>query len=231
MLAFGVPNHNVSKSLLLVMDILVAGGYEIIYYNAASFQSPGDVAYRFVPYPVIPGGYDAGRIGADITYFQFGELLMDTAAGIMDFLLEEVQRERPDIIFHSHLAVWGKLITRYFNLPAVNFNTVIVLDRRVMLPYFRKIREGKVSGVENVIDAVGLLRKGRALYTRLGFSDVPDLWDVYVNRSDLNVCLFPNSCSRKDHYWRKTMSLQVVRSTTDRMEKKRRWCIWPWGRY
>ena len=189
---FGVPNHNVSKSLLLVMDIFVADGYDIIYYNAASFQPREDVAYRFVPYPVIPGGYDAGRIGADITYFQFGELLMDTAAGIMDFLLEEVQRERPDFIFHSHLAVWGKLIARYFDLPAVNFNTVIVLDRRVMLPYFRKIREAKESGVDNVIDAVGLLRKGRALYTRLGFSNVPDLWDVYVNRSDLNICLFPD---------------------------------------
>jgi len=173
------------------MDILVSEGYDIIYYNTASFAPPEEKGYRFIAYPSVADGYDAGNIKAGITYFQFAGLLIDTTAGLMDFLLAEGAREKPDVIFHSHLAVWGKLIARHFGLPAVNLNTVIVMDRQVMLPYFRKLRQGAKPEVTNMIDAVGILRK-RSLFTSLGFADLSDLWDVYVNKGELNICLFPD---------------------------------------
>ena len=188
---FSVPSYSVHKLLTSAVDAIAGDGYDLVYYNTERYRPTGDHLFRFIAYPASSNVYDTNEIGEDTTYFQFGELLFNSAAGLMDFLLAEVEREQPDIIFHSHLSVWGKLIARYFGLPSVTFNSTIVLDQRIMLPFFRKIHGEQATGVNNVKDAIGLLRKGRELYVKLGFKGVPDIWDAYVNKGDLNVCLLP----------------------------------------
>jgi MGT family glycosyltransferase len=145
-------------------------------------------AYRFVAYPARFDGYYAGRIDGDTSYFEFGGILLGAADALLDFLLEEARRERPDLILHSHLAVWGKLLARRLGLPAVTLYSTFVLDERVMLPYFRRMNSGKPHATDKVHEAVGFHRKYEALYARLGIAGKPDLWDVYVNKGLLNIC-------------------------------------------
>lgn len=186
-LFFGLPSVSVHNTLTPVIRALAASGHDLVYYNSAEFRSSEGMPYRFIPYPARFDGYYAGRIDKDTSYFQFGGILLGAADGLLDFLLEEARRERPDHILHSHLAVWGKLLARRLGLPAITLYSTFVLDQRIMLPFFRRINAGKPNGTGKVHEAVGFQRKYQSLYARLGIEGKPDLWDVYINKGQLNI--------------------------------------------
>jgi len=186
-LFFGFPSVSVSKTLIPVIDKIASDNYEIIYFNSDGFRPSGEYGFRFNPYPDYFDAYVSDRMNEDISYFQFGNILIDIAAKLMDFLLEETAREKPEFIIYSHLAVWGKLIARHYKLPAVALYTTFILDKRIMLPYFRKLNAGCDTSFGHVHDAVAFYRKSQSLYNRLQLEDTPDPWDVYINKGDLNL--------------------------------------------
>jgi len=186
-LFFGLPSVSVHNTLTPVVGALADSVHDLVCYNSAEFSFPEAVPYRVIPYPAPFNGYYAGRIGKDTSYFQFGGILLGAADRLLDFLLEEARRERPDFIIHSHLAVWGKLLARRLGLPAITLYSTFVLDQRIMLPFFRRINAGKPHETGKVQEAIGFQRKYHALYARLGIEGKPDLWDVYINKGQLNI--------------------------------------------
>jgi MGT family glycosyltransferase len=184
---FGFPSVSVSKTLIPVIDKIASGNYEIIYYNTAGFRPSGEYGFRFNPYPDYFDAYVSDKMNEDISYFQFGDILIDITTRLMDFLLEVTLREKPEFIIYSHLAVWGKLIARHYKLPAITLYTTFILDKRIMLPYFRKLNAGRDSNFGHVHDAIVFHRKCQSLYSRLQLTDTPDPWDVYINKGDLNL--------------------------------------------
>jgi|GEM_PF-1668504 len=186
-LFFCVPSVSVDRTLTPVIDAFCGRDLEIVYYNTVDFRSPGDHPFRFIAYPNDFDGYYSDRIDENTSYFEFSEILIETASQLMDFLLSEVEREKPDFILHSHLAVWGKLISRHFRLPGITLYTTFVLDQRIMLPFFRKMIPAKNAGLQNVHAAVDFYRKSHALYSRLQLPGKPDPWDAYINSGDLNL--------------------------------------------
>ena len=186
-LFFCVPSVSVDKTLTPVIDEIGLTDYEIVYYNTANFEPAGPHPFRFIAYPDGFRGYYSDRVDETTSYFQFGEILIDTAADLMDFLIGETQREKPDFIIHSHLAVWGKLLAKKYRLPAITLYTTFVLDKRIMLPFLRKTNSGADAGLANVHAGIGFYRKCASLYHRLQLEDKPDAWDAYVNAGDLNL--------------------------------------------
>ncbi|MBN9384571.1 MAG: hypothetical protein J0H74_27705 [Chitinophagaceae bacterium] len=198
-LFFSLPSVSVSRTLTSVIDGIAAAGYDIIYYNTADFRPVGDHAFSFRSYPENFEAHYSEKINEGISYFEFGEILIDAAAGVMDFLVGEIARERPCFVLHSHLAVWGKLIAMRYGLPAVTLFTTFILDKRIMLPFFRQLNAGKSGGLGHVSEAVNVYRKWRNLYVRLQLKGEPDLWDVYINKGQLNLSfILPSFQPRRD---------------------------------
>lgn len=169
------------------MDELAAAGYEIIYYNTKQFEPAGEHAFHFRAYPDDFTGYYSDSINNNISYFQYGELLIDAAASVMDFFCRLLTIEKPSCIIHSHMAVWGKLLAEKLGLPHITLFNTFVLDKNIMIPFFRQLNTGKEVPLNNIADAMGLYRKIKALYHRLQLQHPPDLWEVYTNKGDLNI--------------------------------------------
>src|ERR1700748_1086737 len=102
-LFLSLPSVSVNQTLLPVITGIATGDYRIIYYNTEEFRPSAPVNYTFKAYPPYADGYDTDRFGTGMSFFRFAEALCDTADSLADFLLEEVERERPDFILHSHL--------------------------------------------------------------------------------------------------------------------------------
>jgi MGT family glycosyltransferase len=185
-LFFSLPSISVANTLMPVIEEASSRGHEIVCYNTEAFRPKEPGPFRFTPYPE-GKGFGFEKLDVDISYFQFGEFLTDTAAAIMDFLIEEVEREKPDFILHSHLAPWGKLAARYFQIPAVSLFSTFVLDERIMVPFIRKLNTGSGISVTNISQGKRFFEKLQSLHDRLGFKDRPDIWDIYVNREKLNI--------------------------------------------
>jgi MGT family glycosyltransferase len=125
--------------------------------------------------------------------FGFGEILCDTAASLLEFLVAEVEKEKPDFIMHSHLALWGKLLAAHYGLPSIALFSTFVLEKTIMLPYYKRTgtaRNGYLPGeshLSGVKEAIGFNRKLLGLHSRLGLDTKPDIWNVLVNKGNLNI--------------------------------------------
>lgn len=185
-LFFSLPSISVVNTLMPVVEEASLRGHEMVCYNTEAFRPKGPGPFRFMAYPE-GKGFGFEKMDVDISYFQFGEFLTDTTAAILDFLIEEVEREKPDFILHSHLAVWGKLVARYVQVPAVSLFSTFVLDERIMVPFIRKLNTGSGISPANISQGRRFFEKLQSLHDRLGLRDRPDIWDIYVNREKLNI--------------------------------------------
>ncbi|UII27573.1 hypothetical protein LVD15_03870 [Fulvivirga maritima] len=183
-LFFSVPSISVRNTLTPVLDLLGSDECNVIYYNTWDLKPAGNFNFHFKPYPESFNGHYSDKIGSDTSYFDFGEILIDASFSIINFLMKEVDIEKPDVIIHSHLAVWAKLISLHFQIPNITLYTTFVLDKRIMLPFFRASHESKPKGLEG---AINFIRKSNLLYKKLQLELKPDVWDVYVNSGKLNI--------------------------------------------
>ena len=186
-LFFCLPSVSVSRTLTPVLQEAAKSGIDIIYYNTNDFKPAGEYDFRFKPYPANFKGYYSDKIDGGTSYFDFGNILIDSAETLLDFLAQEIEIEKPDVIIHSHLAVWGKLIARFAQKPAVTLYTTFVLDKRIMFSFQREHIPVNGSKTAHVSDALRFHRKYTGLYKKLSLAGQPDLWDVYINKGTLNL--------------------------------------------
>ena len=186
-LFFSVPSISVDKTLTPVIEALCDSGCEIVCYNTRAFAPPAARQARFKPYPPYEVGFDTSRMTRRTSYFDYAEMLLDTAIALRDFLQREVEVEAPDFILHSHLALWGKVVAARQRLPAVALYSTFVMDSRIMIPMFRALNQegSKIDG--DLRQFVRCQRKYRTLYDAVDASQRPDVWDAYVNKEGLNV--------------------------------------------
>ncbi len=185
-LFFSLPSVSVHHTLTPFLDE-ISSAYEIVCYNTEAFRPAPDGRFRFKAYPPYEGGYNPGSMEVTASHFKFGEVLFDTAHDLLDFLVAEVESEKPDFILHSHLALWGKLLARHFRLPAVTLFTTFILDERIMLPGVRALNSGQKVDFANIHQGKVLYQKIQSLYQRLQLADKIDIWDLYVNKGGLNL--------------------------------------------
>ncbi len=190
---FALPSVSVHNSLLPVLEQLCIDGYEVVYYNTAEYGERPRQHVQFRPYPSSFQGHYSDTITSTTSYFEFAQILVGAASSIADFLVQEVKREAPALIIHSHLALWGKLVAKACGLPHVAFYTTFVLDERIMLPFFREQQTAHSQPLNHVHEALTYMRKSSQLYKRLGLRAKPNIWDAYINTADLNL-LFIEGC-------------------------------------
>ncbi|WP_185154144.1 glycosyltransferase [Fulvivirga sp. M361] len=186
-LFFSLPSVSVDKTLTPVIDQLALKGYDVVHYNTEDFAPNTSHYFKFKSYPTVFTGHYSDKINEQTSYFDFGEILINAAASIMPYLVHEVEQEEPDVIIHSHLAVWGKLLARHCQVPNITLYTTFILDQRIMLPFFREIYDGNLQEGKHVKEAIGFLKKSKSLYKALGLRLRPDMWDVYINKGELNL--------------------------------------------
>jgi MGT family glycosyltransferase len=186
-LFLSVPSISVEKTLNPVVDELCDGGYEIVRYNTREFAPHGGRLRTFKPYPSYDDGFDTARQSRRTSYFDYAEMLLDTAAALHEFLRQEVETESPDFILHSHLALWGKVLAARCRIPAVALYSTFILDSRIMIPVFRAQKQEGRGIIGDMQQFVRCQRKYRALYDGVDRSYRPDIWDAYVNKERLNV--------------------------------------------
>lgn len=225
-LFFGIAAFSVHKSLLPILDELASNNYKVVYYNVEYLKPDSISQVEFIPYPEEFTGHYANKVGVDTSYFEFGEILLDMTSQLIDFLIAEVEREEPDLIIHSHLAIWGKFIAKYFNLNRITFFTTFIMDKRIILPYFKKLSEEKnVPAIDNITSALRFNRKCKSLNLRLGLNEQIDFWDTLVNSGQLNLsfilkCLQPKPTVLDPNF--KFLGYPMPILDTDERQKERK---------
>lgn len=124
----GLPAHGHTNPTLPVMKTLVERGHRVLYYNADSFRgklAPTGVEFRALPEPM-PTEREVSE--ALHKLINASLMLSKIARRLSHFLINEFEKERPDVVIYDSAAMWGYVAARSCNIPNICFITTFVLD-------------------------------------------------------------------------------------------------------
>ncbi len=124
----GIWAHGHTNPTLPVLQELVARGHEVLYYNAEEFRDKVEpTGVQFCPYPEpLPTSREIAERMKEMIHASlfFAEVSIPLTA----FIVEEIGRERPDLIVYDTTTMWGYIAARVHQIPAICLITHFVLD-------------------------------------------------------------------------------------------------------
>jgi MGT family glycosyltransferase len=129
LIVMNIPGHGHVNPTLPIIEGLVARGHEVIYYNSEEFRAKiSATGAEFRPYPT--SGLSPSAMSqavskhlVDVTLLLFEQSLMLT-----NFMLGEIQRERPDLLIFDSICLWGYQAARLSGVPSISSITTFVLE-------------------------------------------------------------------------------------------------------
>lgn len=123
-----IPAHGHTNPTLPVVRELVNNGHHVLYYSSEEFRgkiTPTGVDFR--PYaPDVPSTKTISQrmksmIDASLTMIEMSESLTG-------WMLDEMQREQPDLIIYDSTCMWGYIPARILGIPSICSITHFLLD-------------------------------------------------------------------------------------------------------
>lgn len=124
----GLPAHGHTNPTLPVVHELIKRGHDVIYYNAASFQTkltPTGVDFRAYPEPM-PTERQVSEAMQELIHASV--MLSGISEHLTPFMLAEISREQPDLMLYDSVAMWGYIAARTHQIPHMCSITHFVLD-------------------------------------------------------------------------------------------------------
>lgn len=178
---------------------LVRRGEEILYYEAPPFQRDIEaLGAVFRPYPDIrpyTGPLAGWRFHHEL---DLPPILTWCALEWIPQIIDQIRAFEPDYIVHDSLCLWGKIIARLLDVPAIcsihtpGYNWAIALAsgrfRRDIPEMLRRSHDGRIYFRE-------LERKLRATYGGPRTSFI----ETFTNPQPVNICHTPRELQTSDH--------------------------------
>ena len=156
---FGLGHINPTLKLV---SSLVRDGSHVIYHSSperqsliessgAEFRNYGSDEYK-------AADYNPGK--------NFVLQTLPATLGLLPYLRDEIEREKPDLILYDSMAPWGKVLSQLYQIPSKCLVTTMVLSRNAKQKMFK---QNAVEIDELNINAIKKLSK---LGARIEFEDV-----------------------------------------------------------
>ena len=186
-LFFHLPALGQYNAIEPVLIELARRGHAVIHYNEREFErytTRGPIAFRGYPRY---GGYHPRSCKSDMSLYELGLMLTETAEAIMDAVDAACVQEAPDVILHSKFLAAAKLVARKHGVAAACLTSGYVLRPRAVLEREKSDRQGPAA-MSNVLAVRRFLAKARPFYQQYADGQV-DPHDIFVNEEPLNVVL------------------------------------------
>jgi len=126
LLFFNIPAYGHVNPTLPVITELVKRGHHVVYYNSETFEQAikgTGAEFRSYPNSSTSEADLAKRINNLVTVTVF---ILEESLRLLPFLLEEMEREKPDLVIFDSLALWGMQATRLQNISsAASISTLV----------------------------------------------------------------------------------------------------------
>ncbi|MFE7277519.1 macrolide family glycosyltransferase [Streptomyces sp. NPDC057623] len=181
-LAFlNIGMHGHINPTLPVVAELVRRGHTVIYHTSPAFRAEIEATGATVR--LYPG--DEQPLPDPPTPVTLLESLASTAVRLLPAVLDDLRRDRPDLVVHDSSCLWGAVAARELGVPAASSFTTFAFDRHVPSPTrgswdLLAAARGQPRSVK------GYLRARRELHRRFDARGLP-LVDLLNIRQPLNL--------------------------------------------
>ena len=128
LLFFNIPAYGHVNPTLPVVAELMQRGHHVVYYNSDTFEQAikgTGAEFRSYPNSSTSEAELAKRINNLVTVTVF---LLEESLRLLPFSLEQIEREKPDLVIFDSLALWGMQATRLQNVSSVASISTFVQD-------------------------------------------------------------------------------------------------------
>ncbi|MBC8160897.1 MAG: hypothetical protein H7Z42_06725 [Roseiflexaceae bacterium] len=177
-----VPAHGHINPTLPWVRALVERGHRVTYYATPRHQAKieqSGAAFR---------SYDAALDQMELpnNLFALTNLLIQLTEQLLPMLLDDVQRDRPDLIVHDSLATWGRAVAQLAGVPAVNSTSTFALNERVIARSPRFLTQFGAMVIPGLAHLARRIRVARRLRQRYGLRSL-GFRDLVSNVGQLNL--------------------------------------------
>ena len=126
---FNIPAYGHVNPTLPVVTELVKRGHHVIYYNSETFEPAlkgTGAEFRSYPNSSTSEVDLSKRIHNLPTVTIF---IMEETSRLLPFLLEAIEREKPDLVVFDSIALWGMQTARLLHISSVASITTLVQER------------------------------------------------------------------------------------------------------
>ncbi|MGW6737071.1 macrolide family glycosyltransferase [Streptomyces sp. NPDC055013] len=178
-LNIGMHGH-INPTLPVVAE-LVRRGHTVTYHTSPAFRAEIEATGATVrPYP--GGELPLPDPPTPVTLL---ESLAATAVRLLPTVLDDLRRDRPDLIVHDSSCLWGAVAARELDVPAASSFTTFAFNRQVPSPT-RGSWQLLAAARRQPRSVRGYLRSRRELHRRFDARGVPPL-DLLNIRQPLNL--------------------------------------------
>lgn len=129
-LFFNVPGHGHINPTVPVVETLVANGHEVIYYNVEGFGNKvlaAGATFRAYPVQFDASTHDVRQLPKIYYHIWQG------CESLVNWLVDEINHQRPDCIVHDSLCAWGKIAAELAKVPAICSHTFFIFNTRSII--------------------------------------------------------------------------------------------------
>ncbi len=179
-LLFNVPGHGHVNPTLPVVAELIRGGHRVIYYNLDAFRPKIErTGAEFRAYPETNlTDADFSKLVSNLVKVTL--FLLEESLRLLPFVLDEIDREKPDLVIFDSIALWGMQGARLRRVPSVgSISTFVLRGMAGMVTW----RDGVHMLRRSFRTVPALLRRRRSLMKIGGFprrAVFPCLGDVNI---------------------------------------------------
>jgi MGT family glycosyltransferase len=180
-----IPAHGHVNPTLPVMQELVRRGEQVLYFNTEEFRPQIEATgATFRPYPA--GAITSGAIAGAVQHGvlpRVTALLLETAEALLPPLLEELRRERPDLLVFDSTALWGRMAATLLGVRSAGSITTFVFDEGTAGIGWRDL----LALLRQTLPLLPRLLRGRRRLVRRYGAAYPPGQPLFPMRGDVNL--------------------------------------------
>lgn len=184
---FNIPAHGHTNPTLALVKELIDQGEEVLYYSFPDLKEKiEETGATYMPYS-IERLEDTNYTEEQLKYFPIVfRVCIESTATMLEFLLNEVDREKPDYIIHDSLATWGKYVGQIKQIPTICSTTTFPFHESFLnMPkeFFNLILQFARGDLKHLVKALSIQHRLCKKYNM----KKPPLLDALASKEKLNV--------------------------------------------
>lgn len=105
---------------------------------------------------------------------------------VIDEGMKQVEKERPDVILHDSMSLWGKIIANKLKIPTAAIFTTMAIHPAILFFDLRLLAPELTNILKQLPRTAGIIRKHRELYRKHGLRP-PFFLDIFANEEKTNL--------------------------------------------
>lgn len=184
---FNIPAHGHTNPTLALVKELIDQGEEVLYYSFPDLKEKiEETGATYMPYS-IERLEDTNYTEEQLKYFPIVfRVCIESTATMLEFLLNEVDREKPDYIIHDSLATWGKYVGQIKQIPTICSTTTFPFHESFLnMPkeFFNLILQFARGDLKHLVKALSIQHRLCKKYN----IKKPPLLDALASKEKLNI--------------------------------------------